>query len=163
MSVWSKFIQSICGLFNKATSLLARQNGQALPITLAAAALGAMVVGPFLSHASTSLIGSNTCARIIKENYAADAGAEQAIWNLTYGSLAGRIPAQGDQAVYALPLPINGIPVNLAVSNLGGARPAPGGVEYEIQSTAGGTVIKVKLDVTAGVISGLAWQIKRVN
>jgi len=57
--------------------------GQALPIVLATLALGIMVIGPLLNHASISLAASTQYQDIIFETYAADAGIEMAISGLS--------------------------------------------------------------------------------
>ena len=73
---------SIYGLYR---SIKTKESGQALTLTLAALAIGALVIGPFLSQASSALIGSNTYNTLLKATYAADAGVEHAVWSLTDG------------------------------------------------------------------------------
>ncbi len=64
-------IKCIYGQYSrKLIKYLAHESGQALPIVLAVLSLGALVIGPFLSHASTSLARSDDYERIINETYA---------------------------------------------------------------------------------------------
>jgi predicted acyltransferase (DUF342 family) len=63
------------------------EKGQALPLAIAALALGTMVITPFLGHASSSLIGSHVYEQGIAELYSGDAGIEYAIWSLQSGAL----------------------------------------------------------------------------
>ncbi|MFC1951225.1 hypothetical protein ACFLXN_02320 [Chloroflexota bacterium] len=64
---------------------LNKKDGQVLPMVLIVLALTGLIIGPFLSYSSTSLIGSRVQNDAIDAQYAADAGVEDAIWNLIYG------------------------------------------------------------------------------
>jgi hypothetical protein len=75
--------------------LLHQQKGQVLPIALAVLALGTLVIGPFLSHAGTTLKSSGQYQQIIEESYACEAGVEQAIWALTYNGLGEELSEVG--------------------------------------------------------------------
>jgi len=104
--------------------LAAAEHGQALPIVLAILVIGSLVIGPFLNYAGTNLIASRNYQQIINENYAAEAGVEQAIWQLDYDNLAGDIPDPGDHTSYVLPDSVNNlypsITVTLSSSEHGG-------------------------------------------
>src|SRR4030066_313125 len=65
--------------------------------------------GIFLSYMSTSLIASGNFSRSLTAHYAADAGVEDAIWNLTYGDLAATLTEPGDSMTYSLTESVNGI------------------------------------------------------
>lgn len=93
-----------------------QQNGQALPVALAVLALGTMVIGPFLSHAGTALRSSGQYQQIIDENYACEAGVEQAIWALTYGDLAGKLSEAGSSLSYELRDKVNSLPVAVTIT-----------------------------------------------
>ncbi len=94
------------------------EKGQALPIAIMALALGTLVITPFLSHASSSLIGSGVHKQVIMEQDAADAGVEHAIWSLTSGDLAAQMPEPGDSVTYQLGEAVNGItPVVTVTAN----------------------------------------------
>lgn len=61
------------------------ERGQVLPLALMALAIGALVTAPFLGYSSSGLISSKIHQQAIDERYAADAGAEYAIWRLRSG------------------------------------------------------------------------------
>lgn len=88
-----------------------------MPLVMIAIMIGAMVIPPFLGHAGSSLIGSRIYAQSIGSQYAGDAGAEHAIWNLTNGGIADSIPGAGDTVSYSLPESINGLTTNVKISN----------------------------------------------
>ena len=56
--------------------------GQVLPLAMAALALGALLVSPFLVDASVNLLASRRVDASIKDYYSADAGVEWALWRL---------------------------------------------------------------------------------
>jgi len=56
--------------------------GQVLPLALAALAMGAVLVSPFLVDASVNLLASRRVDASIKDYYSADAGVEWALWRL---------------------------------------------------------------------------------
>jgi hypothetical protein len=89
--------------------------GQALPLVLIAVMIGALVIPPFLGHAGTGLIGSRYYAQAVYAQYAADSGAEHAIWGLAYGGLADNISEPGTSVNYDPGESINGLPVSVAV------------------------------------------------
>jgi hypothetical protein len=105
---------SIYGLYR---SIKTKESGQALTLTLAALAIGALVIGPFLSQASTALIGSNTYNTLLKATYAADAGVEHAVWSLTDNGMAAALPNVGNNTTYSLPNTVNGITPSITVTN----------------------------------------------
>jgi len=89
------------------------QRGQAFPLALVALAIGVLVVVPFLSQASSSLIGSRIYEQSIDEQYSADAGVEYAIWRLQSGE--SQVP-EGEE----LELPqftLNSKTVNVTIAN----------------------------------------------
>ena len=71
---------------------LSAQDGQALALTLIILAIGVLLIPVFLSHASTNLFASRATEEGMKEQYAADAGVENAIWNLLEGL---EVPEEG--------------------------------------------------------------------
>ncbi len=84
------------------------EKGMVLSMVLAAMAVGALLVGPFLMQASTSLISSRNYGESISEQSAADAGVEHAIWDLVYDDLANEFSSPGDSFNYQLSESING-------------------------------------------------------
>jgi hypothetical protein len=95
---------------------LKSEKGYALPLVMIAVMIGAIVIPPFLTHTSSSLIGSRVYGQAINEQYAADAGVEQAIWNLTDGGIADSLTAAGSTVSYSLPETINGLTTNVKIS-----------------------------------------------
>src|SRR4030042_1349814 len=79
--------------------------------------IGAMVIPPVWGHAGSSLIGSRSYHQSLDEQYAADAGAEHAIWNLTDGGITSSLTFAGDSVSYSLPESINGLTANVTISN----------------------------------------------
>ena len=97
--------------------LLSDQRGQALPLVLITLSMGSLLVGGFLSHASTNLIASRVFSQSIPEQYAADAGIEDAIWNLMYGDLV-LLTEPEDSVSYSVTESVNGITPHLIVTRL---------------------------------------------
>jgi len=60
----------------------ADSRGQVLPLAMAALALGAVLVSPFLVDASVNLLASRRVDSAIRDYYSADAGVEWALWHL---------------------------------------------------------------------------------
>jgi hypothetical protein len=92
------------------------EKGQALPLAIVVLMIGALLVVPFLGHASTSMIGSRGYGNTIDYHNACDAGVEHAIWNLAYNNLGASIPSPGDQITYQLAEAINGITPSITVT-----------------------------------------------
>jgi hypothetical protein len=69
------------------SGLTSDQAGQALLIVLAFLVLGSLTLVPVLSHVSTSLSTGKIYEEKTKEMYAADAGIEDAIWQIKYDRL----------------------------------------------------------------------------
>jgi hypothetical protein len=93
------------------------EKGQALPLVMLAVLVGAMIIPAFVGHADSSLIGSRAYTNSIHTQYALDSGVEHAIWNLTYGSIAGSLPSPGDTANYTLPETVNGLTPDVKIAN----------------------------------------------
>ncbi len=130
------------------------EKGQALPLVLIAIAIGALVIPPFLNNTGTSLIGSRTYAQEIYAQYAADSGAEHAIWNLKYGGLGDTLNDVGDNVSYALGESINGLAVNISVIKT--AEPD----FYEITSSAGDRALNASVSVNSSDAKVLSWNIE---
>lgn len=63
------------------------ENGQAFPMALVVLAIGSLLVGSFLTAVNTNFLISNVYSDPVPDNYTADAGIEDAIWGLRYGTL----------------------------------------------------------------------------
>jgi hypothetical protein len=93
------------------------EKGYVLPAVMIVIMIGALVIPPFLGHTSGSLIGSRTYGQEISAQYGADAGVEQAIWNLTNGGITANISTAGNTVSYVLPETVNGLTTNVKISN----------------------------------------------
>jgi hypothetical protein len=107
------------------------QSGQALPLAIAALAIGALVVAPFLGYAGNNLIGSQVYGQAITQQSACDAGVEHAIWSLTKGELAEQFTQSGDEVTYQLSESINNLTVSITVT----ANATGGGSAGDIADT----------------------------
>jgi hypothetical protein len=128
------------------------EKGQALPLVLIAIAIGALVMPSFLNHTGTSLIGSRAYRQEIDAQYAADAGAEHAVWNLRYGGLGDTLVDVGDNVTYALGESVNGLPVDVTVIKT--AEPD----FFDITSSAGDRALNASVSVNSTDTSILTWQ-----
>lgn len=131
------------------------EKGQALPLVMIAITIGALVIPSFLGHAGSGLIGSRAYGQSLDAQYAADAGAEHAIWNLTDGGIAESIPNNGDNVSYALPESVNGLTANVTICNN-----IQVGNDYTIYVTAGDRVINAAVDNISGKVNVLYWYFK---
>ena len=84
------------------------ERGQALPLALLVLAAGALMIAPFLGHASSNLIGSRTYAEAITEQYSCDAGVEWALWRLKENPVLTTNTNYHTSSLQPLPGGING-------------------------------------------------------
>ena len=129
------------------------EKGAALPMVLIAIALGALVIPSFLNHTGTSLISSKAYVQEIHTQYAADSGAEHAIWNLKYGGLKIVIPDVGDSTSYSINETINNQQVNVTVIH---TDDKPSDI-YEIAASAGNKQVDTTIAIKGNNISILNW------
>jgi hypothetical protein len=130
------------------------EKGQALPIVLAALALGVMVVAPFLYHASSSLVSARSYREMVGDQYSADAGGEEAIWRLEEDGLSKEIPEVDDKTTYNLEGKINGLSPTVTVTHLKEQD------SFRIESLAGSTTITAEVILDSGSLKINSWQIK---
>lgn len=91
------------------------EKGQALILVLAAMAMGTLLIVPFLTQASTTLLSSRDYAQAINRQYSADAGVEHATWRLKYEpGFAGSLTPANPTVNY--PMTINNTSVNINVT-----------------------------------------------
>lgn len=93
-----------------------REQGFVLPMVLATITVGTILMGPFLSHARTSLITTRDYGQSLKVQHTADAGIEHAIWDLVYDDLSTRFTSPGDNYNYQLGESINNITPDITVT-----------------------------------------------
>jgi hypothetical protein len=91
--------------------ILKTEAGQALPMALLLLALGGFLVVPTLGLMTTNLTANRVVDRANLELYAADAGVEDALWNIKYGT-----EPQGGWAGWQDQLDLNDKTVNVTIS-----------------------------------------------
>jgi hypothetical protein len=153
-------IQSVYARCRDLTRLIVQQqNGQALPIALAVLALGTLVIGPFLSHASTTLKSSGQYKQSINETYACEAGVEQVFWALTNDNLDKKMTKAGDSLSYTLAEKINNLGVDVTVTFLGPSKSGSANA-YHVLARAGGSSISSNIDQEKGVLKVTSWDVQ---
>jgi hypothetical protein len=128
------------------------EKGQAILTVLILVAFGGLVIAPFLEHAGGGLLGSRLYGEVISQLYSSDAGVEHAIWDLTYGDLAGQLPFPGDNTSYQLGEAINGISPDIFVVRTDN-------VTYEITSVAGNETIWANVEITGQNVTIRNWEV----
>ncbi len=112
-----RFVCCIGGMRMK--KLLKSESGAALPMAMLLMLVGAVVVVPLLSTVSTGSLIARHASFAESEDYAGDAGVEDAIWELQYNNLGASIPNVDDETSYILGGPVNGETVNVSITYLG--------------------------------------------
>ena len=129
----------------KLLTYLNKQEGQVLPMALIVLALTGLIIGPSLGYGSTSLIGANIRDGSIEAQYAADAGIEDAIWNLFYGDFTTTVLVdENDTHNYILNNTVEGQtsdPVNELLPDITITKVSPylARDNFESNSLSGGT------------------------
>ena len=67
--------------------VISDESGRILVWTLVILGIGALLIPTLLTHASTNLLATRATEEGLKEQYAADAGVEKALWHLQRGEL----------------------------------------------------------------------------
>jgi len=96
-----------------------------LALALIILGIGALLIPTFLAYTSTKLLASRAIEESLKEQYAADAGMEYALWHLGLGGL--EVPEGGQEELPEFT--VNNKTVNVSVENEGDGI-------YKITSTA---------------------------
>jgi hypothetical protein len=84
------------------------ESGQALVMALAALAVGALLVAPFLAHVSVSVLASRQADQATNDYYAVDAGIEWGLWHLQNDPLLTASTVYTDVPLQPTPAAING-------------------------------------------------------
>ena len=92
-------------------ALLRTQRGQTFPLVLIILAIGSILVTGFLRSANSSLLNAKVYSDPISDTYAADAGIEDAIWGLQFGTLSETLDSSGGYMEYILHEPVNNLTV----------------------------------------------------
>lgn len=87
---------------------LRSESGQALVLALAALAVGALLVTPFLTHASVNVLASRRADEAMNDAYAADAGIEWGLWRLKNDPLLTASTSYVEAPLQPTPVAING-------------------------------------------------------
>jgi hypothetical protein len=103
----------------------AQQAGNALILVIIFLMLGSLTLVPTLSHIGTSLKTGQIYEAHTDENYAADSGVEDAIWEIKYDQLAYLFLDQGYHPYkyntpwdYTLDTPVNGYSPNITIESV---------------------------------------------
>ena len=123
-------------MVKKMIKLVRDENGQAFPMALIVLAMGSLFVGGFLTSVDTTLLTSEVYSRPVPYIYTADAGVEDALWGLRYGTLADTLQDQGGQYTYTMTEPVNGNYAEITVSGSDGTVAAD---DFEGHKWKGGT------------------------
>lgn len=91
------------------------EKGQAFPLALIALAAGFLLITSFLSGVSTNVLASQKFRESTVEQYAADAGVEDAIWKVAYD---GAVIPPGNTLSYSLDDPVNGITPSISITRV---------------------------------------------
>jgi len=94
--------------------IIGGERGQALAVALVALSVGTVLMGTSLGLLSTNLVASRNFGDLMTEQYSADAGVEDAIWNLVYGDLATTLTEPG--IPYWLTETVNGLTASVTVT-----------------------------------------------
>jgi len=92
------------------------EKGQALVMVLILLLIGGLIIGPLLSYMGTGLNIGNVYETRTAELYAADAGAEDAVWKIQQGEVA-LCPGQ-DQTTYNI-TDVNGKSIEVSIEFMG--------------------------------------------
>ncbi len=95
------------------------ESGKTLPAALWVLAIGAILMGPFLSHVSTSLIAGLDLQDDQRAQYAADAGVEFGIWKLLHdSSYRTSVDASPGSPVALPPIAVNQFVTNTSAESI---------------------------------------------
>jgi hypothetical protein len=97
-------------------SLVKKQRGQTFPLVLIILAIGSILVTGFLRSASSSLLTARVYSDPIPDIYASEAGIEDAIWGLQYGTLGTSLDASGGYLEYTLHETVNDLMVTITLN-----------------------------------------------
>jgi len=140
------------------------QSGQgALIVVLIMLVLGAVIIGPLLGFMVTGLKAGQTHEGITQGYYAADAGVEDALWQIKHDRLSILLTTYDQYDYYsAYPYPyslvINDNSVNVTIQNVW----VPRGIDAPTPSQANSTIQQGKLMITGG-LSGTSASVYQIG
>jgi len=95
--------------------VISDERGRVLALALIILGIGALLIPPFLAYTNTKLLATRALEEGLKEQYAADAGMEYALWHLGFGGLG--VPEGGQEELPGIV--VNNRAVNVTVENEG--------------------------------------------
>jgi hypothetical protein len=112
-------------MMKKIVNKIRKEQGQALPIILILMVIGGLIIAPLLSYISSGLIAGQTYEAIADELYAADAGVEDGLWQISYNHLDELITSYDEydydteyQYPDTYPIRVNDLPVEVTIDNV---------------------------------------------
>ena len=95
------------------------EEGRSLPFALVALAVGALLVGSFLTYVSTSLLGSRAVQEGMNKEYSSDAGVEFGIWKLVNDAgFRSQVDATPGTPVATGPIIVNDFTTSITVTSV---------------------------------------------
>ena len=115
--------------------LIRDEKGQTMIMALVLLVVGGLIMTPLLAYMSTGLITGEVYERKTAELYAADAGVEDACWQLKQTDpVSDKVPTTPGQSLnYSLNSPVNNKEIEVTIDMISGT--AGGGI-YKVTSTA---------------------------
>ncbi|MDD4986000.1 MAG: hypothetical protein PHQ43_09465 [Dehalococcoidales bacterium] len=121
-------------MIHKILNKINQERGVVLIVVLILLAVGGLTIAPMLSHMSTGLKAGQTYEKKTDQYYAADAGVENALWQITREQRLPEFPSeQGDQWQYTIE-DLNGKSITVTIEYTG--KDAEGNDIYRIDSAA---------------------------
>ena len=121
-------------MIHKMLNKIKQERGVVLIVVLILLAVGGLTIAPMLSHMSTGLKAGQTYERKTDQYYAADAGVENALWQITREQRLPEFPSeQGDQWQYTIE-DLNGKSITVTIEYTG--KDSEGNDVYKIDSVA---------------------------
>lgn len=144
--------------------LVRAEKGQALLLVMIFMLVGGLIIAPLLGFMSTGLITSQVFEKKADELYAADAGVEDALWQIRFDQLTTVLTSPSAYDIYdyttiwdyALSEQINDKGVDITIENVWIPKDIPAPSETE----ASDIIEALKLVVTGSIPSALNYQIK---
>lgn len=141
---------------------LSAQEGRALALTLIVLAVSCLLIPPFLAYISTNLLACRATEEGMKEQYAADAGVEYAMWKLANDpNFVETVRLSTNPVTVDPPTSINNIIVTVEVEGGAPSSQLAGGCEiFDVDSVANNTTITSRTLLCEDGVHILSWKIK---
>lgn len=114
--------------------VISDESGRIIVWTIVALALGALLIPPFMTRISAGFLATRAVEEGLKEQYAADAGVEYALYKIANDDYP--------EGPFGIPTAMNGMTITVTVEKRG--------IYRVITSTAGSTVIGSDVEYAAG-------------